>query len=286
MRKRENQKHTGRISRDEIHTSAPPQTAWEAWADPEKIAQWFVDRAEGKAEPGATIKWFFDSFHLELPYKVLEAVPGERYSIRWEGPEPPPGILEVIVEREGNQTLVRLIQSGFREEAQWDQQYEGVSSGWHMALGLLRHYLENYFGEPRRSILVMRPAHFTSEQIDPYYREPARLTNWLTEEAGTNLESSGGIGNEGDRCELVLRGGGKLTGIVLARTAHEVAVSWPGRRAALELKLFVMGPQRMLAIRVSAWKCPDERAEQIQAMAAAALDRLVESFPLAKPTGV
>jgi uncharacterized protein YndB with AHSA1/START domain len=32
--------HKGRVLRAEIDTSATPQQAWEAWADPEKIAHW------------------------------------------------------------------------------------------------------------------------------------------------------------------------------------------------------------------------------------------------------
>lgn len=43
--------HKGRVLRAEIETSATPQQAWEAWADPEKIAHWFVDRATGEARP-------------------------------------------------------------------------------------------------------------------------------------------------------------------------------------------------------------------------------------------
>ena len=126
MPKPEHQNHEHRIIRDEICTAASPQLAWEAWADPEKIAGWFVDRAAGKAETGGEITWYFDSFNLALPYKVLEAVPGERFSILWEGPMPPPGILEVIIERDAGETLIRLVQSGFREGAEWNEEYEGV----------------------------------------------------------------------------------------------------------------------------------------------------------------
>lgn len=43
-----NFQHKGRIIRAEMETSATPDQAWEAWADPEKIAQWFVDRATGE----------------------------------------------------------------------------------------------------------------------------------------------------------------------------------------------------------------------------------------------
>jgi uncharacterized protein YndB with AHSA1/START domain len=61
---------TGRILRAEIRTKATPQQAYDAWADPEKIAHWFPDRAEGQAEPGATITWIFDKFDHRIPYEV------------------------------------------------------------------------------------------------------------------------------------------------------------------------------------------------------------------------
>jgi uncharacterized protein YndB with AHSA1/START domain len=270
MRKDEHQKHERRIIRDEITTGASPQQAWEAWADPAKISQWFVDRAEGKAEAGGDIKWFFDKFNLELNYKVLEAVPGERYAILWPGPMPPPGILEVIIEREQGQTLIRLVQSGFREGAEFNEEYEGVKSGWHNALALLREYLENYFGEPRTSLLVIQPAQFQYAAIARYFHEPNLLAKWLTQ--------SGAIGEEGAACKLVLHDGEPVNGRVIARTDHEVAVSWPEERATLELKSFSMGPQRMLGVRVSGWSMEAKRAQEIEKQMAAAVARLASAL--------
>jgi len=270
MRKDEHQKHERRVIRDEIKTGASPQQAWEAWADPAKISQWFVDRAEGKAEVGADITWFFDKFNMELHYKVLEAVPGERFAILWPGPMPPPGVLEVIIEREGGETLIRLINSGFREDAQLDEEYEGVVSGWHTSLALLREYVENYFGEPRTNILVMQPAQFEYAQVARYFREPELLAKWLTR--------SGSIGNAGEACKLVLRGGESVTGRVISRTEHEVAVSWTEARAALELKSFSMGPQRMLGIRGSGWRMDAKHAQEIEKQMTEAVARLASAL--------
>ena len=266
MRKDEHQKHERRVIRDEIKTSASPQQVWEAWADPAKISQWFVDRAEGKAEAGADITWFFDKFNMELHYKVLETVPGERFAIQWPGPMPPPGILEVIIEREGGETLIRLVNSGFREGAQFEEEYEGVVSGWHTSLALLREYVENYFGEPRTTILVIQPGQFEYSQVERYFREPELLAKWLTK--------SGSIGDLGEACKLLLRGGESVTGRVISRTEHEVAVSWPEARATLELKSFSMGPQRVLGVRGSGWSMDAKRAQEIEKQMTEAVARL------------
>src|SRR5690606_23746181 len=39
--------HVGRVVRKEIEITADAARVYEAWADPERIATWFVDRAEG-----------------------------------------------------------------------------------------------------------------------------------------------------------------------------------------------------------------------------------------------
>ena len=44
--------HRGRIIRSTIRTMATPEQIFEAWADPAKLAQWFPDRAEGRADRG------------------------------------------------------------------------------------------------------------------------------------------------------------------------------------------------------------------------------------------
>jgi uncharacterized protein YndB with AHSA1/START domain len=74
--------HLGRIIRAEIRTKATPQQVYDAWADTEKIAHWFPDRAEGNAEPGATITWIFDKFDYRIPYEVLFARPEGKFAIR------------------------------------------------------------------------------------------------------------------------------------------------------------------------------------------------------------
>ena len=131
--------HLGRIIRAEIRTKASPQQAYDAWADPEKIAHWFPDSAEGRAEPGATITWVFDTFNYRVPYEVLVAQPPEKFTVRWNPPPGMnPGVLEVTISKEAGDTVIRLVNSGFREGAQWDDEFEGIDSGWRMSLAKLK----------------------------------------------------------------------------------------------------------------------------------------------------
>ncbi len=259
--------HRGRKIEKEIRIHAPADRVWEAWADPVRISQWFVDRAEGFAEPGATITWFFDSFHFHISYHVLRSEPGKSYAIRWENAPPgrEPGVLEVTLSQAGGETVLRLVESGFREGAEWDQEYEGVSSGWSMALALLKHYAENYFGMPRASWLLMRPAAYIAEQVVPLERTADGLGRWLTR--------AGALGTVGDSCRLTLQSGETLSGRVLALTKSETCVGWDEVQGALEFKAFAMGPQKMIGLRASAWADGGARLEAAKPAMEAALDR-------------
>jgi uncharacterized protein YndB with AHSA1/START domain len=270
--------HKGRIIRAEIHTSATPQQAWEAWADPEKIAAWFVDRASGEAKPGGIMTWFFDDFGYQLPYKVVDAIPSSLFVLKWDPPQGDSGILEVRIAQEGGTTVVRLVNSGFREDAKWNDEYEGVNSGWQTVLALLKEYLENYFGSNKKTLLIVRPASYTYDQLRECFLDPAKLSKWLT--------VSGAIGKPGEACELILRDGGKLSGRVLAVTKWEAALSWKEISGALELKGFSMGPQKMLGVRATSWSSDSAASSVVKARMEAAVERLAAIFPVAVETGV
>jgi uncharacterized protein YndB with AHSA1/START domain len=269
--------HKGRAIRAEIRTAATPQQAWQAWADPGKISGWFVDRASGEGKAGGTMTWFFDSFGYVLPYKVVESIPGKLFVLKWNPPQGNSGILEVQIAREGGETVVRLINSGFREDAQWNEEYEGTVSGWKTSLAILKEYLENYFGRSKRTLLIMRPASFTYPQIREYFVDSSKLAQWLA--------AAGSIGKVGDACKLTLRDAGTLTGHVLAVTNWEVALSWREIGGTLELKGFAMGSQRMLGVRVMSWTLDEPGAKQIESQLGPTVERLAAHFHVAAAAG-
>lgn len=269
--------HKGSLIQMEIETSATPQQAWEAWADPEKIAQWFVDRASGEAEPGGTMTWYFDKFGYVLPFEVVDAVPGKLFVLKWQPPEGPSGFHEVRIERRGGSTLMRMIESGFRDDAEWKEEYEGTVSGWQMSLGILKYYLENHFGKNRTSLLIMRPASFAYDRIFPYFLDAPKLSEWLTR--------SGATGRAGDSVSLDLREAGKLTGRVLANSNREVAVSWEEIGGTLELKAFKAGPQRMVGLRGTSWKLEANEMKALESQLTKAVERLAALFPASSAAG-
>jgi uncharacterized protein YndB with AHSA1/START domain len=242
-------RHRGREIRAEVRTRATPDRVWEAWTDPEKIAGWFVDRARGKPEVGTTFTWIFEKFGYEIPYEVVAAEPGRRFALGGEIPGRGPFLLEITIARDGAETVVTLVNSGFLDGSGWDEEYEGVASGWRNALAVLKHYVENYFGTSKSSLLVMAPADFAYDRLLPFYATAEGLARWLT--------TSASIGGPGEPVALRLPDGDSVTGRVLSKTGWEVALSWEERDAVLELKGFRFGPAgKVVAARVLSWGKP------------------------------
>jgi len=267
--------HKGRIIRTEMHTRATAEKVWQAWADPEKLAQWFPDRASGEAKTGGAMTWSWDQFG-QFTHEVFEADPQRRLVLTGEIPGRPRFYLEILIEKEGGQTLLRLVNSGFLEGAEWDEEYQGTNAGWDVMLKVLRLYLESYFGEPRRQIEVIRTARFEWEQVMPYFREAQRLSRWLT--------SEGGIPGIGEACRLVLTDGEQLEGRVLSHNPRHTLLTWEQIRGTLNLSAFASGPkalapgERAFCIRATGWSLPPLIGDKLKKNLEEASDRLLAAL--------
>jgi uncharacterized protein YndB with AHSA1/START domain len=261
--------HDGRVVRAEILTTASAEQAWQAWADPARLSEWFTDRAKGRAAAGGTVTWYFDRFRSQFPYDVMVADEGRRLVLKGSPPGRPPYLLEVLIS--GNPaagTLVKIINSGFSVGVENYEEYEGVESGWQMALTILKQYLENHFSQPKSGFFAMQPAPVDYEKILHFFLEEEGLMRWLT--------TSGAIGAPGERYSLTLRDGSPMSGRVLTLTSREVALSWDEIDGVAELKAFRIGPRaRAVAVRGCGWGLPEERALEIEQMLSKAIDRLV-----------
>ncbi len=263
-----------------ITADATPMQAWEAWADPEKLAGWFVDRAEGNGRRADEIMtWFFDRFGLALPYRVVTSVPGERITFGPGSDEQPPFVLDVILTRDGGDTRIRIVNSGFSADAEFDDQFDGIDSGWRMALGALKEYLERHFGEDRSIFMALRPIDRDPAAAYPFFIDRDRLRQWLEAPSGavpneTAPDDEGDLGAVGQEVSLHLEGGGTLSGPILARTDVEVALAWREINGVCELKAFRQGPQTMLCVRGFGWGMGAEEAAKWEARMEDALGRL------------
>lgn len=262
-----------------LRTTATPMQAWEAWARPAHLSRWFTDDARGEAVAGGELVHVFSRFGIEIPHRVLEAVPGEKLVVDGMSPMGLPFRQQVIVSRDGGETVIELVHSGFGSEDDWGMEHEGVDSGWKLALALLRHYLENHWGRDKASLFVMRPAAFDYAALGPLYRDEDGLARWLT--------TSGALAGKqaGDPVRLELQEGGALTGRLLADSGRELLVSWDEIDGALELKAFDMGPNgRAVCLRGTAWGMDTVAAEAWEERLGRAADRLVTA--LGRPSAI
>lgn len=254
--------------RRELRTDAAPEQVYRAWADPEIIAGWFADRAWGKAEPGGELVHYFEAFGMEMKHRVLEAEPPHRLLLEGKSPAGEPFRQEIRIRHEGGETVLQLVHSGFSGDADWDEEYEGVDSGWKLALAVLRHYLENHFERPKSTLFLGRRADFSWDRLKDLFRSEEGLGKWLT--------TGGSLGETGTEAKLDLQDAGSLSGEVLADSGREIALEWQEIDGVLELKAFGGGPwPKTLALRASSWADDrEERLRRAKPALQAALDRL------------
>lgn len=261
--------HRGRTVENEIGIAADPARVWEAWADPARIADWFVERAVGRATDGGRVTWAWDRFGLEIEQEVLVADPPRRLLLRARDPDRGTSVLEVVLEGDGGQTVVRVVQSGFGGGPDADAAAEGVDSGWAIALGLLRLYMERWYGRVRSELMVLRPVPAACAAVAPYFRDPARLAEWLT--------APPDVGDAAPPPRLELRDGRTITGEVLIDAGSEQLREWRQVGGALELKAFPTGDGGCTAgVRATSWQLSQTELQAWKPYFDAAVERLAD----------
>jgi len=260
-------RHAGRSVRSEMTTSAPPDRVYAAFADPAHIARWFTDSPRGEpARTGGKVTWAFDRFGVVVDLDVLVAEPGRRLALRGERPGAPrANVVDVTIEHGGGLTTLRVVESGFGDDASADEHMEGNRSGWTMALALLGHYLDGRFGRDSRRFLVMRPARFDFAEAFARHATTEGLRSWLAKDARV----------DGRSYALTLGDGRKLSGAVLARSGFETALTAREVDGVIELKSIKTGPDSaLLAARGTLWGGDAAACAALEGEFASALQRL------------
>jgi uncharacterized protein YndB with AHSA1/START domain len=224
-----------RLIRAEIRTTASPEIAWQAWADPRQLAKWFVDAARGEAKAGGTITWVWEEFGVEVPYEVRVVEPPRRLVLATPEQVAPPGIIEITIASDAGATVITVVNSGFQTEGalddpaltfqegtNWGEVFEGIRSGWQMTLALLKEYLERYENQEKRTFIVMKPAEIEARDALSWFTEEHRLVQWLTR--------AGAPASPGGTFSLELHDGSVFEG-GQSRGQSE-SLRWPGRHNA------------------------------------------------------
>ena len=160
---------------------------------------------------------------------------------------------EVRITQDEGTTILELVHSGFGPVDPDDETAQGIDSGWTMALTVLKHYVENYFGRDKATIAIFRPARFEyGDLANDYYFTTEGRSSWLGPLAD-------GLERE------------------LARTDHEVCFRMPNREGVLELKAFGSSPeQRFLGVRAISWSRDDRARDSFAADLTSRVERLLQ----------
>lgn len=129
----------------------PVHEVFEAVADPAQLSGYFTTGgAQGRLETGATVTWDFHDFPGAFPVHVVEVEQDRKIVLRW-GAAPdddPAGAYETTVtmtfeQLEDGRTLVRIAETGFRENETGLKASYGNCEGWTGMLWAMRLYVEH-----------------------------------------------------------------------------------------------------------------------------------------------
>jgi len=149
---------------EHIEIAAPAEAVWKALTDAEELTRWFP--LEAGENPDGT-GWMAWGNEFRFSGRVTAS---ERLKLLRTEPVFPPGVVappmvtEFRLEAQGGKTLVRVIQSGFGAEAQWDEEFDGTQRGWRFQLRSMQNYLEKHAGTPRRVAWARRLHDFPREE--------------------------------------------------------------------------------------------------------------------------
>jgi uncharacterized protein YndB with AHSA1/START domain len=146
-----------------IDIQASPDDVWRALTQSEELVRWFPLGASVTPGPGGTMRWSWGDgwsgdarIDIWEPLRRLRLVEDRRQSYDADGhlqegapPSSTPLAIELTLETHQGQTRLRLVHSGFESGAGWDDEFDGISTGWQYELRSLRHYLQRHRGYDR-----------------------------------------------------------------------------------------------------------------------------------------
>ena len=131
----------------ETAIAATPAEVWQALTDARELTRWFP--VEARVEPGLGgsiwLSWG-EGAGGEAPITAWE--PGRRFE--WTETRGPIKLaVDFHLESRGGGTVVRLVQSGFGDGPEWDDEFHMVTGGWAYFMTHLKWYLERHRGIQR-----------------------------------------------------------------------------------------------------------------------------------------
>ena len=145
----------GRKIELEVEVEGTPEEVWAAVATGPGITSWYVPHTVEEREGGVATASFGPGPEMQVPGRVAAWEPPRR--IVFDGGEGVGGLaFEWLVEaRDGGTCVVRLINSGFGDGDQWDDQYDALTNGWRLFLRNLQLHCAHFRGRAGTPLLPM-----------------------------------------------------------------------------------------------------------------------------------
>jgi uncharacterized protein YndB with AHSA1/START domain len=160
---------TDRRLEKHVELDATPDEVWQAIATGPGIATWFVPHAVEPRAGGTVEQDYGGGFCTRGQVTAWE--PGHRFAYgAFEHTEDgrPDYAYEFLVEgRDGGGTVLRFVQSGFLDGADWDDEYDSFDAGWSLFFTNLRSYLRHFAGLPARTAVAMSYTAGSARDIWP-----------------------------------------------------------------------------------------------------------------------
>lgn len=132
-----------------ITLNAPVAAVWKAIAEADGIRNWFSFDAKVEPGVGGKIWWSFGpGMEWDSPITIWE--PNRHLQTASEmGPDLPPFAVDYFIEGKGDTTVLRIVTSGFGDDAGADEMYYGMEAGWAYFLEHIKLLLERHRGVNR-----------------------------------------------------------------------------------------------------------------------------------------
>lgn len=165
MSQSETKTAAGRSARGQIHVDAPPDRVWRALTEADELVRWFpLDAAVEPGEGGTyTLSWRNE---FQATSDILDWEPGRCLRTGWGDwhGEGAGQVTEYRLEARDGGTFLRVVTSGFPDDASWDDWVEGTRLGWRFELRSLKRYLERHPGQDRSVVYLRRRVPLSHEE--------------------------------------------------------------------------------------------------------------------------
>jgi uncharacterized protein YndB with AHSA1/START domain len=137
-----------------VELPGTPEQVWEAIATGPGISIWFVPTEVEQRAGGKVTMYHGEGMDPETG-DVTVWEPPHRFAFETEFQDARMAIELHVEARSGDTCVLRLVQSGFGDGADWERMRDGNEAGWRMCLRVLEMYLTHFAGQPSARIQTL-----------------------------------------------------------------------------------------------------------------------------------